>query len=147
MHNLLVGIFPGLEACLDLKTKGPLHLLTRYVTHSELRTAGKKRLMRHLQAAGGLPNVDALADRALAAAAEQTIVAPAERMTARLIRELAAEALVSRARLNELESELEALLGRHPDAALILSLPGMGSCSPQSSSPRQAICPASVPPM
>lgn len=126
MHDLLVGIFPGLEACLDLKTKGPLHLLTRYVTHSELRAAGKKRLVRHLQAAGGLPNVDALADRALAAAAEQTIVAPAERMTARLIRELAAEALVSRARLVELDRELEALLGRHPDAALILSLPGMG---------------------
>ncbi len=143
MHDLLVGIFPGLEACLDLKTSatwrsdceaagggatggGPLHLLTRYVTHSELRAAGKKRLVRHLQAGGGLPNVDALADRALAAAAEQTIVAPAERMTARLIRELAAEALVSRARLVELDRELEALLGRHPDAALILSLPGMG---------------------
>lgn len=125
-HDLLVGIFPGLEACLDLKTKGPLHLLTRYATHSELRTAGKKRLVRHLQAACGLPNVDALADRALAAATAQTIVAPAERMTARPIRELAAEALVSRARLNELDHELEALLGRHPDAALILSLPGMG---------------------
>jgi transposase len=126
MRDLLVGIFPGLEACLDLKTKGPLHLLARYVTHSELRAAGKKRLVRHLQAAGSLPNVDALADRALAAAAEQTIVAPAERITARLIRELAAEALVSRARLVELDRELEALLGRHPDAALILTLPGMG---------------------
>ena len=40
MHDLLVGIFPGLEACLDLKTKGPLHLLTRYVTPAELRAAG-----------------------------------------------------------------------------------------------------------
>ena len=100
--------------------------LTRYVTHSELRAAGKKRLTRHLQAGGGLPNVDTLADRALAAAAEQTIVAPAERMTARLIRELAAEALVSRARLVKLDRELEELLERHPDAALILSLPGMG---------------------
>ena len=106
--------------------QGPLHLLTRYVTHSELRAVGKKRLVRHLQAAGGLPNVDALADRALAAAAEQIIVAPAERMIARVIRELAAEALVSRARLVELDRGLKALLGRHPDAALILSLPGMG---------------------
>ncbi len=130
-----------MEACLDLKTKGPLHLLTRYVTHSELRAAGKKRLVRHLQAGGGLPNVDALANRALAAAAEQTLVAPAERMTARLIGELATEALVSRARLVERDRELEALLGRHPrplairlrssrwrshrkDAALIRSLPG-----------------------
>jgi transposase len=126
MHDLLVGIFPGLEACLDLKTKGPLHLLTRYVTPAELRTAGKKRLVRHLKAAGGLPNVEALVDRALAAAAEQTIAVPAERMTARLIRELATEALASRVRLLDLDRELEALLERHPDAALIRSLPGMG---------------------
>ena len=48
-----------------------------------------------------LPNVEALAERALAAAAEQTIAVPAERMTARLIRELASEALASRARLIE----------------------------------------------
>lgn len=126
MHDLLVGIFPGLEACLDLKTKGPLHLLTRYVTPAELRSAGKKRIVRHLQAAGGLPNVDALAERVLVAAAEQTIVVPAERVTARLIRELASEALASRVRLIEIDRELEALLERHPDAALIRSLPGMG---------------------
>jgi transposase len=126
MHDLLAGIFPGLEACLDLKTKGPLHLLTRYVTPAELRSAGKKRIVRHLQAAGGLPNVDALAERVLVAAVEQTIVVPAERVTARLIRELASEALASRARIIEIDRELEALLERHPDAALIRSLPGMG---------------------
>lgn len=127
MHDLLVGIFPSLEACLDLKTKGPLHLLTRYVTPAELRAAGKKRLVRHLKAAGGLPNVEVLVDRALSAAAEQTIAVPAERMTARLIRELATEALASRVRLIDLDRELEALLERHPDAALIRSLPGMGA--------------------
>ena len=127
MHDLLVDIFPGLERALDLTTKGPLHLLTRYVTPVELRTAGKKHLVRHLQAAGGLPNVGALADRALAAAAEQAIAVPAERLTARLIRELAAEALATRTRLAELDRELEALLARHPDAALIRSLPGMGA--------------------
>ena len=48
-------------------------------------------------------------------------------MTARLIRELATEALGSRARLIALARELEALLDRHPDAALIRSLPGMGA--------------------
>jgi transposase len=126
MHDLLVGIFPSLEARLDLKTKGPLHLLARYVTPAELRAAGRKRLVRHLQAAGGLPNPDALADRALAAAAEQAFTLPAEHMTARLIRELAAEALASRARLREVDRELEGRLERHPDAALIRSLPGMG---------------------
>ncbi len=48
-------------------------------------------------------------------------------MTARLIRELANEALASRTRLIELDRELETLLQRHPDAALIRSLPGMGA--------------------
>lgn len=126
LHDLLVSIFPGLERALDLTTKGPPHLLTRYVTPAELRAAGTKRLVRHLKATGGLPKVDVLAERVLAAAAEQTIAVPAERMTARLIRELAVEALASRARLIELDHELEALLARHPDAALIRSLPGMG---------------------
>src|SRR6266851_1592356 len=37
LHDLLVSIFPGLERGLDLTTKGPLHLLTRYVIPAELR--------------------------------------------------------------------------------------------------------------
>ena len=127
LHDLLVGIFPGLERTLDLTTKGPLHLLTKFVTPAELRAAGRKRLVRHLQAAGGLPKVEALADKALAAAHEQTIAVPAEHMTARLIKELAAEALATRTRLVALDRELEVLLARHPDAALIRSLPGMGA--------------------
>jgi transposase len=127
LHDLLVGIFPGLERGLDLTTKGPLVLLSKFVTPAELRAAGKKRLVRHLKAAGGLPNVGALADRALAAAAEQTIAVPAERMSARLIKELAGEALATRTRLANLDHELKDLLDRHPDAALIRSLPGMGA--------------------
>jgi len=126
LHDLLVGIFPGLERALDLTTKGPLVLLTRFVTPAELRAAGKKRLIRHLKAAGGLPKVEALVERALAAA-EQTIAVPAERMSARLIKELATEALATRTRLAGLDRELQDLLDRHPDAALIRSLPGMGA--------------------
>jgi transposase len=127
LHDLLTGIFPGLERSLDLTTKGPLHLLTRYVTPAELRDAGKKRVVRHLKAGGAIPRVEALADVALAAAAQQTISVPAERMTARLIRELAVEALATKTRLAELDRELETLLQSHPDAALIRSLPGMGA--------------------
>jgi transposase len=127
LHDLLVGIFPGLERALDLRAKGPLVLLTRFVTPAELRAAGNKRLIRHLKAAGGLPKVEVLAERALAAAAEQTIAVPAERMSARLIKELAGEALAVRTRLAGLDRELADLLDRHPDAALIRSLPGMGA--------------------
>jgi hypothetical protein len=138
LHDLLVGIFPGLERALNLTTKGPLVLLTKFVTPADLRAASKPRLIRHLKAAGGLPKIEALAERALAVAAEQTIAVPAERMTARL----ATEALATRSRLAGLDRELEDLLDHHPDAALIRSLPGMGPCSP----PRQAASPASAPP-
>lgn len=50
--------------------------------------------MRYLQAAGGLPNIEALA---------------------------------SRARVIEIDRELEARLQRSPDATLVRSLPGMGT--------------------
>jgi transposase len=127
LRNLLVAIFPGLERSLDFTTKGALWLVTQYVTPAELRGAGSRRLARHLQRAGGVPNIEDLAERALAAAAAQTIAVPGERVSATLIRELAAEALKTRARIAELDRELGDLLGRHPDAALIRSLPGMGA--------------------
>jgi hypothetical protein len=145
MRDLLVGIFPGLEACLDLKTKGPLHLLTKFVTPAELRDAGKKRLVRHLQAAGGVPKVEDIADRVLTVATEQRIAVPAERTTARLIRELAVEALAA-ARLIALDRQLEACLPATRTRPSSAACPAWGPCSRQNSSPRQATSPASAPP-
>jgi transposase len=127
LHDLLVSIFPGLERALDLSTKGPLFLLARFATPAELRAAGKQRLMRHLRQASGVPRLDEIAEAALSAAREQTLSTPGERMTARLIKELALEALATRERLGSLDRELRALLNHHPDAALIRSLPGMGA--------------------
>jgi transposase len=46
---------------------------------------------------------------------------------ASLIRELAQEALACRQRIARLDADLGKLLDRHPDAALIRSLPGMGA--------------------
>lgn len=126
LRDLLVSIFPGLERSFDFVTKGPLHLVTKFVTPGELRDAGRKRLLRHMQGAKGVPHVEATVDKALLAAAEQTVSIPGERMTARLVRELAAEALAARAKLAEIDRELEETLARHPDAALVRSLPGMG---------------------
>ena len=127
LRDLLVSIFPGLERALDFSTKGPLFLVTRFVTPAELRAAGTKRLLRHLQAAGGVPHLPDLAKRALRAAGEQSLSIPGERMSAQLIKELALEALATRERLGRLDQQLQALLEHHPDAALIRSLPGMGA--------------------
>jgi transposase len=52
---------------------------------------------------------------------------PGEARAAELVRELAAEALAARQRLARLDAEIEEALARHPDAALIRSLPGMGA--------------------
>jgi transposase len=53
------------------------------------------------------------------------VAVPGESLIAESVRELAAEALATKARLSQLDRELTALLDRHRDA-LIRSLPGIG---------------------
>jgi transposase len=125
-HELLLSVHPGLERRLDLTTKTALYLLARYVTPAELRRAGRERLVRYLQRLPHARDCEALVVTALAAAAEQRVVLPAEGLTARFVRELAREALACRAQLAALDEELAATLAQHPDGALITSLPGRG---------------------
>jgi transposase len=127
MHDLLVSIFPELEHALDLTTKTVLTLLSRYVTPRELREAGSAALSEQLGLLGKRRFAVKLVDTALRCAQRQHIVVPGEALAARLIKELATEALTTRAALDRLDIELEQLLARHPDAALIRSLPGMGA--------------------
>lgn len=128
LRDLLASIHPGLERAIDPTTKAGQRLLARYVTAQEIRRAGRRRLIDHILGAGRISRAHAeqLADAALAAAHAQHVAVPGERVAADLIRELAVEAARSRARVAELDTELEAALARHPDAALIRSLPGMG---------------------
>ena len=128
LRNLLASIFPGLERVVDPTQKGSLQLLARYVTPAEIRRAGRRRLIEQIARAGHLSrkHVEALTDAALAAAQAQTIAVAGERVAADLVRELAAEIAAGRRRLAALDAELERELERHPDAALIRSLPGMG---------------------
>ena len=155
LRGLLCGIHPGLERSLDVTCKGPLALLTRFVTPAEIRRAGKARIVAHLKRTPHLHGTDALAERALVAAQAQRIASPmslgplaqhwrpGEAATAELIRELAVEALETRGKIAGLDADLETLLAVHPDGALIRSLPGMGRCSRQSSSPAPATSAAS----
>jgi transposase len=128
LRDLLASIHPGLEHIVDPTTKAGQQLLRRYVTPAEIRRAGRRRLIEHILRAGRIPrrHAEELADQALAAAHEQTITVTGERVAAELIRELATEAAHTRSRLAELDRDLETALARHPDAALIQSLPGMG---------------------
>jgi hypothetical protein len=147
LRDLLCGIHPGLERVLDVTTKGPLALLSRFVTSTEIRRAGKARLIAQLRKTPQVRNVEAIAERALQAAQAQRIAVVGEAVTADLIRELAAEALQARERITLIDRDLEELLTSHPDGALIRSLPGMGRCSRKSSSSASATSGASPPPM
>jgi transposase len=129
IRDLLCSVHPGLERVTDVTTKTGLHLLTRYVTPAEIRAAGQRRLLAHLRKTGHVKDatIQALAEAALAAARAQQITIPGEAVTADLIRGLAAEALTGRGQLAAIDQRIEAVLARHPDAALIRSLPGMGA--------------------
>jgi transposase len=129
LRDLLTSIHPGLEHRLDVTTKTGLWLLTRYVTPTEIRAAGRDALVAHLAEAGRLraERVEALVARVLAAAQAQRVAVPGEALAARLVRELADEALAVRDRLTTLEGEIHEALDAHPDGALIRSLPGMGA--------------------
>jgi transposase len=128
LRDLLSSIHPGLEHVVDPTTKASQQLLARYVTPEEIRRAGRRRLIDHILKAGRISrrHAEKLADAALAAAQAQSISVPGERVAADLIGELAIEAARTRSRLSELDTALQAALQRHPDAALIRSLPGMG---------------------
>src|SRR5215218_954480 len=129
LRDLLASIHPGLERVVDPTTKAGQQLLARYVTAAEIRRTGRRRLIEHILRAGHIPRLHAqeLADQALAAAHEQTIVVTGERVAAQLVRELAVEAAHTRSRLAALDRDLQQALERHPDTALIQRLPGMGA--------------------
>ncbi|WP_145111975.1 IS110 family transposase [Cereibacter sediminicola] len=127
LRGLLSSVHPGPERDLDVTCKGPLVLLTRYVTPAEIRQAGKRRIMAHLAKTPHVQRAEALADHALAAARAQTLAVPGETAMAELVREMATEALETRTKITRLDRDLAALLAVHPDGALIQSLPGMGA--------------------
>jgi transposase len=129
LHELLSGVHPGLERALDLTTKTGLSLLTRWVTPAQLRQAGRDQIRTQLASTARLPKrrLDTLTDQILAAANAQQLALPGQQLAATLIGELANEALACRDRLARLDRDLAQLLERHPDAALICSLPGMGA--------------------
>lgn len=124
LRGLLCGVPPGLARAFDVTCRGPLALLSRFVTPAEIRRAGQAGLLAQLRKAPRLHGTDALANQALEVAHAQRVAVPGEAATAELIRALAAEALEARHRIAR---DLEALLADHPDGALIRSLPGVGA--------------------
>lgn len=76
LREVLLGVFPGLEAALDLKREGALLAVTRVATPAAARKLGAARLFRWLKARGVRKAPD-LAERVVAAARAQRRELPA----------------------------------------------------------------------
>lgn len=129
LRDLLCSVHPGLERVVTPRNKLDLALLARYVTPAEIRRAGHRRLSTYLSGTGrhNAPLVERLVARALEAAGHQHIVVPGQDVAAWLVKDLAAELLGLRDKLAAVDAQIAERLARHPDAALIQSLPGMGA--------------------
>lgn len=128
LRETLAGFFPGLERVMDVTNLSDLRLLVRFVTPDEVRQAGHDGLVEHMLAAGVRRGyAEPLAGKAIAAAQAQHTIVPGQTRMAEFAREFAADAIAARRRIGELENQITDGLDRHPDAALVRSLPGMGA--------------------
>lgn len=127
-RDLLTSIFPGLERAVDLTNLSGLHLLIRYATPGEIRRTGRARIVAHLRRSSvRTDRAERLANAAMEAAQRQRSAVPGEARIAQFVREYADDLLTIRSRIDNVDAEITEALDRHPDAALVLSLPGMGA--------------------
>lgn len=125
LREVLLGVFPGLEAALDFKREGALLTATKVASPAAARRLGEGRLRRWLKSRG-VRKAEDLAGRVLAAAKAQRRELPAAEAKAALVAEIASEILRTRKRVAELDRRLEGLLRSTPEAEVVRSLPGMG---------------------
>ena len=125
LRELLLGVFPGLEAALDLTKKGPLLAVSRVARPAAARRLGESRLTRWLQARG-VYGAKKLAGRIVAAAKAQRHELPAAETKAALVAEIASEVLRTKERIAALDARLAELVEADPQGKVVMSLPGMG---------------------
>lgn len=125
LRETLLALFPALERALDLNRRGALTLVAHYQTPAAIRRMGHKRLTSFLKNRD-VKGADALAEKALAAAKAQSATLPAEDVAARIVVELAGEALDVKERVEALDEELRQRFFARPEAKILASLPGMG---------------------
>ncbi len=127
LRDMLLAISPALERVLGPRLDHPAAraLLARYPTPTALRAAGRRRLgplaKRHAPRMGAR-----LVDEIQAALAAQTVTVPAEETAGRVIRELAEELDRLAARRDRVAQEIEQTFTSHPQAPVLLSIPGIG---------------------
>jgi transposase len=123
----LVEYFPALERALDVtESKSALILLSGFATPSALREISSQDLVAWLKE-HGVRAPAGLVMKAKAAAEAQPTTVDGEPAAARMVARIVASVQALRVELAELDAEIEERLQAHPQAAVVLSLPGMGT--------------------
>jgi transposase len=125
LRDTLLSYFPGLERAFDFRNRGALLLLCRYNRPGAIRRAGTARIERYL-AGHGVRASQRLASVAVEAAKAQSVRIAGEDVAAAIVSELASEVLHLGERLESCDAELSRAFFSHPQAEIILSLPGFG---------------------
>ncbi|HET6920496.1 MAG TPA: IS110 family transposase [Jiangellaceae bacterium] len=126
LRDLMTSVFPALERAFDYASrKGALVLLTGYASPHRIRRIGHTRLAAWLRQRKVRDSAD-VAARAITAARAQMTVLPGQDLATSLIAELATNILALDERLGRLDAQIAEAFGRHPQAAVIESMPGFG---------------------
>ncbi|MFJ7491280.1 IS110 family transposase [Streptomyces sp. NPDC097727] len=126
MRAMLTSIFPELERSFDVaRSDGPLVLLSGYQIPAAIRRMGESRLTAWL-AKRGVRKAATIAEKAVTAAKAQDSAIGGEDLTAELVAELAQRITQMNVRLKELEAKIREILSQHPQAPVVLSMPGFG---------------------
>lgn len=128
LRDLLLQAHPPLEGVLGPRLGHPAvrTLLGQYATATQLRKAGRSRVLKVLER--DAPRMASrLRDDVFAALERQTITVPADRTIGRLIQDLARDLHGLHERREALELELQGLLAAHPLGPVLDSFPGIGT--------------------
>jgi transposase len=125
LRATMLEYFPALEAAFDYSKKAPLILVVGYQTPEAIRRIGASRLagwLKKRRARGAA----AVAAKAVEAAKAQHTVLATQAMGARLVSRLAEQIMVIDADVAQLDEQIEQRFEQHPDAPILLSMPGFG---------------------
>lgn len=127
LRGLLGSYWPSLERAVGerLDSPGVLALLQVYPTGAAIHAAGVEQVTAVLKS-HKVPRARAVAQRIATAAAAQTIALTGSGTAGALITELAAQLAHVVARRASLEDQIEQAFFALPEAAVLLSLPGVG---------------------
>jgi transposase len=125
LRATMLEYFPALEAAFDYSKKAPLILLSGYQTPEAIRRAGTTRLTAWLKKRSCRGSAG-VARKAVDAASAQRIVLRTEPVAAQLVAQIAGQITAIDAEIAQLDNVISERFGQHPDAPILLSMPGFG---------------------